>query len=429
MNLAGWIMKELRLRKANAALLAATVAVGAAAVCGTLIINSGYETAVARSFSRRREALEKEMKTMWNEYRKMTKDLGFNVLILPEKQNVADFYAEDFSSQYMPESYAEKLASSQSITVQHILPALMQKTFWPERGRSVLVYGVRGELSRIHFPEANKKSPILQPVKPGTAVCGYQLCRELGLSPGTPIVLHGKTFTVEKCHEQRGNRDDNTIWIDLATAQEMFGRKDSINSILALECRCIADSSLPNIAKIRKDLETVLPGTRVLEFMSAVIARAEARYEAHRTGKETLAAEMEDARNRGGKRRRMLAGILLAVIGAVLLVVGLLTYANTRSRLGEFGVLRAIGFSSGNILLLVGMKLAVLAITGVAAGIAVATVGAGAVLQHWNVALPGELYRVITAGSGAGVVLLSIVAGAVPVIQAVAKTPATLLGK
>ena len=38
-----------------------------------------------------------------DETRKTMKNLGFNILILPKDQNLADLYAEDFASKYMPE--------------------------------------------------------------------------------------------------------------------------------------------------------------------------------------------------------------------------------------------------------------------------------------------------------------------------------------
>ena len=68
-------------------------------------------------------ATRAEMAKMEDDYRKIMKDLGFNVLILPNDQNLADLYADDFASKYMPEEYVERLAKSDIVTIQHLLRA------------------------------------------------------------------------------------------------------------------------------------------------------------------------------------------------------------------------------------------------------------------------------------------------------------------
>jgi len=426
-----WIIKEISLRKTNALLILAAVFIATAVLSALTAVSTAYDKSIDKEFVRRKADLEKEMKNMWNEYRKMTKDLGFNVLILPKDQNLADFYADDFSSKYMPESYAQKLAASTSITIQHILPALIQKTYWPEEKRSVLIYGVRGELTRMHFPEANKKSPILQPVNAGEVVCGYEISKGLGLSPGSTLRIHGKEFVVSKCHEQRGNRDDITLWLNLAAAQNMFQKKDKINAILALECRCTADKNLPNVAKIRADLEKILPGTQVLEFMSQVIARAEARWAAHRTKEETLGAEIAHAHKARAQRTLFLNILLILVISAAVGMVSLLTVINVRGRLHEIGILRAIGFSSMRVFLMFSGKLLVLGIAGATAGLITGHFSAQLIANNWDMVISEYTntntvtLRIVIGAICAGMVCIA--SGFVPVIKGLQKSPMALL--
>jgi len=422
-----WILKEIRLRKLNATLIALSVCAATAILIGSTAVSQAYNRSLEQEFETRKTDLEKQMHQMWNEYRKMTKDLGFNVLILPREQNLADFYAEDFSSQYMPESYAEKLASSTSVTIQHILPALIQKTWWPEKKRSVLIYGVRGELTRLHFPKANKKSPILQPVNPGEVVCGYELSRGLGLKAGSKITIHGTPFTVSKCHEQRGNRDDITLWIDLATAQKMFDKEDKINAILALECRCSSDQNLPNVAKIRADLEKILPGTQVLEFMSEVIARAEARYAAHRTKETALSSEISHADKSKKQRGIFLMGLFIIFASASIFMVSFLTLYNVRSRLQEIGILRAIGFSSLRLVFFFSGKLFLLGLLGALTGIIIGLAAAELYTSKWNISIVQTEQVLWFALTAAGMTAINAGAGLIPVLRGVNQSTALLL--
>ncbi len=369
MRLFPWIIREIRFRSGISMLILAIPL--SAAFLWTLTggILDLYDKDASIMFSQKEKALEKQMAHMWDEYRKMTKDLGFNVLILPEDQNLADFYSEQFASEYMPEYYADTLASSATVTIQHILPALFHRTYWPEQKRSVLVCGVRGEVPRALFPAANKKSPILQPVEDGTVVCGYELGKSMNLNPGKKIKIHGETFTVAKCHERRGNQDDITVWMPLGAAQKMFGKGGKINAILALECRCTADESLPNLAKIRKSLASILPQTQVLEFMSEVITRAEARFAAVELKKEALDKERAEISARQEQREKF-AGLILSLLSvAALFFIGFLVMLNVRSRIYELGIFRAIGFAGKDLFTLLLGKVLLLGMAGSALGV------------------------------------------------------------
>ena len=64
---------------------------------------------------------------MNDDYRKITKNLGFNVLILPKDQELADLYDKDYAEKMMPESYVDILVNARLITVDHLLPSLQRK--------------------------------------------------------------------------------------------------------------------------------------------------------------------------------------------------------------------------------------------------------------------------------------------------------------
>jgi len=101
------------------------------------------------------------------------------------------------------------------------------------------------------------------------------------------VTLLGKTFIVKDCYGERGNKDDITAWIHLKEAQALLKKEGQINAILALECLCTGNS----LPILRKEVESILPETQVIEREPSVIARAEARKQVSAEASLTLDKE------------------------------------------------------------------------------------------------------------------------------------------
>src|SRR5690606_4356560 len=104
--------------------------------------------------------------------------------------------------------------------------------------------------------------------EPGTVYVGYELGR--GHEAGDTIEILGDEFKIAQILPERGSKEDITLAMHLEDAQRILDKQDRINQILAIGCRC-AGERLP---KIRAQLETVLPETRITEFQSIAVARA-----------------------------------------------------------------------------------------------------------------------------------------------------------
>ncbi len=419
--------REFRFRALNSFLSVAAIALAVAILTSTVLLFRGYDADSERAITDKEEAVEARNAEMLDEYRKSTKGMGFNILILPKGQELADFYAEDFASKYMPEEYAQRLADEQVMSVRHLLPSLQQRIVWPEKRRTVHLMGVKGQVPLLH---RNPRKPIVQPVPMGSAILGHELAADLGLASGDKITFKGRSFTVEQTHEARGNKDDLTIWINLAEAQDMLDKKGLINAILALECRCVTDGALPNIGKIRAELARMLPETQVIEFMSQALTRAEARHEAVVAAKEALEQE-EEHRAALREERERIAGILVPlVVIASALIIGFLTYGNTRDRRQEFGVLRAIGLRSSHLMVMLLEKALILGFLGALTGYVTAfllSLALNRVFFGLTVFDSTALYMLIASLIGAPI--LTILASWVPVLSAVQQDPATALGE
>jgi putative ABC transport system permease protein len=351
--------------------------------------------------------------------------LGFNVVILPKNQNLADWYADDYASNYMPEDYVHRLADSGIVTVRHFLPSLQQKIEWPERKRKIILVGTRGEVPNLH---KSPVKPMVQPVPPGTISLGYELHRSLGLKAGEKVKLMGKEFTIHACHEERGNKDDITAWIYLAEAQGLLDKKDLINAILALECLCTTDA----LPIIRKEIAAILPGTQVIERGSRALARAEARTKVENEAKVAIEKEKLGRQNLRTVRERLASILTPVIVTACAVWIALLGFTNVRARREEIGVLRTLGVSAKGVLAMFLSKHILVGVLGGALGFCAGVLAAvyfGAALEgtqigisDMNLSVAGLL--VLSVG---GAAVLAVIAGWIPTLTAIRQDPAEVL--
>jgi hypothetical protein len=309
---------------------------------------------------------EKEVKNqnalLQEEYRKIGAQMGFNILIIPKEQQLSDLYADDYASHYMPENYVDTLAASKIVTIQHLLPMLQQKALWPEKKRTIIVVGTRGEVALV-FGE--KKKPLQDAVAEGTAYVGHELSTAYNLKVGQSIAFKGEKLKVAACYPQRGSKDDITMWINLGQAQRLFKKPDQINGILALECNC----AMAKPEMVRKEVGGILPGTQVVEFASQALTRAESRAKAAAFADSGLAALKKNQANLREQKTRLYAMMLPLVVLGCAFFAGILFFVNARQRRAEFGILRAIGFRKTHILQMVVGRALIIGCIGTAIGI------------------------------------------------------------
>ncbi|MFC1551004.1 ABC transporter permease [Candidatus Latescibacterota bacterium] len=341
-------------------LLSVIVAVGV--LVGELTLLDAHDIQTQRIVEEKEKKTEKDMALMEDDYRKIMKELGFNLLILPKGQRLDNFYSDGYAAKFMPEENVTKLSNSKMMTIRHLLPSLEQKIKWPEQeNRTIILIGVRGE---VPFAHRDPKEPMQQAVPGGTIVLGYEISASLGLAPGDNVRILGADFKVGECHTQRGNKDDITVWIDLAKSQELLDRRGEINAILALKCLCAGNE----LESIRKEIAAILPGTQVIELENKVSTREKARMRAAAASDSVLAAE-RSYRNKLRREKEVFASWLipLFILGSTALI-GFITFNNVRERRHELGILRAIGLRSSQILFVFLVKASAMGLIGSVAG-------------------------------------------------------------
>jgi putative ABC transport system permease protein len=413
MNVLRLIVREILYRKLNFLLALLSVSVAVGGVLAALSLLRQHDVKTEQIIAQQRAQMQREMAKLEDDFRKITLGMGFNVLILPKDQNLADMYADDYATKYMPEEYATRLGQSRLATINHILPSLQQKVRWPEIERTIQLIGVRGEV----YMQSSKQKPLLESVPAGSIVLGYELHRGMKVKVGDSVQLMGRPLKVIRTNVERGNKDDITAWINLGEAQEILQKKGQINAILALDCTCATD----RLSLIRPEIAKILPDTQVIEFASQALARAEARQRAGAQAESSIAAEETNRANLRRQREALAAALVPALIVASGLIIALLAWGNVRDRRSEIGLFRAVGMRSRQILAIFLGKAAIVGLAGAGAGVVVGIVIAWYAAEG-TVVSPRVLVLMICAAP-----LLAMAASWLPALVATQRNPAEIL--
>ena len=425
MKLRQLVSREILHRKLNFALsLFAVIIATSSLICSVMLLRV-HDLRTTEILQKKEAELKVRMDKLKDDTRKSMLKLGFNLVILPAEQDLGDWHSDDYSEKYMPESYAERLAGSGIIYIRHILPSLQEKISWPERNRTIILMGTRGEIPNLHL---SPKEPMVQPVPDGTIILGHELHKSLNIKVNDKIDLMGKTFTVKNCYQERGTKDDITAWISLKDAQMLLKKDGLINAILALKCLC-ADNTLP---VIRKEVVEILPGTRVIEQGSKVVAREEARTQVAEEAKLTLKKEIQGREIIGRERRRMVSALIPVILLACALWVAFMGFINVRSRREEIGILRTVGVSAKTIFMLFTWKHFFIGIIGgisgvVLSGILTFILTASMPSIQIELFASASLILKLVFVSVIGASLLTIAAGWIPSMIASGQDPAEVL--
>ena len=426
MNVWHLALREIGHRRLHFGLAVAAVLVAVGCLVGELTLVRAHEVRAERLGADQEAAARERVARLEDDYRRITLGLGYNVLILAKDQDRGRFYAEGYAAETMPESYADRLAASDIVTVRHLLPSLQVRTEWPERKMPITLIGTRGEVPTAH---RDAKQPLEPPVAKGTMVLGSVVGERSGLAVGDEAVLLGRTFTVARVHPPRGNEDDVTVWVDLAEAQALLGKPGRINAILALSCFC--DEATPE--GMNREIGGILDGqVQVLELSPQAAARRAARSRAVAHGTETVDAEAAARARHRLERQAFAAWVVPLVVAGCTVWVGLLALGNVRDRRGEIAILRALGVGAGRIVSIFLARAIAVGVLGAALGYAA---GFG-LAAAWDAArsAPGQ-------AAGAGVLfgpalaaatlilapLWSAAAGLVPALVAARQDPAVIL--
>jgi len=403
-----------------------SVFIAISALIGSIVVLRIHDEHTGIILEEKEKNLQVRMDKLQDDTRKAMLELGFNIAILPETQDLAEWYDKGYGTEYLSEDYVDRLAHSGIIIVRHFFPTLQQKIEWPEKKRKIILVGTRGEVPNL---SKGPVKPLIEPVPEGNIILGYELHRSMDLHNGETLQLMGRDFRIYECYEERGTQDDITAWIHLKEAQGLLNKPGMLNAILALECLCTGDVPL---AKLREEITKILPGTQVIERGSKALARAEARLNLSKEARATIEAEKLNRENLRNVRENFASFLIPVILVASGIWIAFLGLMNSKARQEEIGILRALGVSVVQVLRTFLYKYFLIGVFG---GILGYFGGMFSGILFGN--LLEEQFLGINAGPGlfiyllivavAGSSILAMIAGWIPALVATRQDPAEIL--
>lgn len=336
------------------------------------------------------------------ETRRVVRDLGFNLRIIPRDTDPELFFATGHSDKTLPADAVQRLANGAQafVSFNHLTASLERRILIGDR--EAILTG----LGPAVVGGADKKQPMGFNIALGKAYVGHLLARRLGAKPGAPLPVQGRLLTVEKVLVESGTDDDIRLFTSLADAQAILDLPGRISEIKAIDCLCLTADQDP-LTQLRAALGKLLPEAQVLQMRTMADARAKQRQTA--------------------ERYSQFAVPLVLGIGAAW--VGILAALNVRERRAELGLWRALGYGSGRIAVLFLGRAALLGIGGAALGYVVGN----AIGLHYG----PRLYPVTAGGFASEPALLgwsllitpafAALAAFLPAMIAVSQDPAVTL--
>ena len=276
---------------------------------------------------------------------RLTRDMGFNLRIIPKETDMDDFWTTGFSNITMPEDYVLRFNKFKDFSYAHLTATLHKKVIW--QGMNIILTGISPEIE----PSGKKKAPMIFSIQPGTVYLGYEVAKTFKLKKGDKINLFGKEFIVAKTLTENGSDDDIRIFAPLNEVQDILNMKGKINEIKALDCLCLIDDNTDALQLLRKQLNQVLPEGKVILNQTIAVARE--------------------------KQRHMFERYFALLIPVLILIsalwIGTLAYFNVKERKMEIGILRALGYGTEKIAFLFLGKAVLLGIIGAIVGFIIGT--------------------------------------------------------
>jgi putative ABC transport system permease protein len=382
MRLLDVVLSNLRRRKGRMALLVLGLTIGVATVVALTAITATLRADVADKLDQ----------------------YGANIVIVPKANGLALSYGGvtvgtagyDVSELTLSDlDRIQTIENARNISV--VAPKLLGSSTLG--GQDVLVAGVRfpDELRLKQWWEVEG----MEPSSLDDALVGTRLAQALGVGPDSSIEIDGRTFRVAGVLAENGSQDDDILFVDLAAAQQMMGKPDSISlaEVAALCTTCPVEDMV-------KQISGVLPQARVTALRQAVTLRME------------TVGQLE--------RFALAVSAVVVAIGSLVVLTTMLGAVSERRQ--EIGLFRALGFRQRHVMRIILGEAALVSLVGGLVGW-LAGMGAAVVLapRLVDVTTPVLWSPWLAAGALAGALLVGLAGSLYPALNAARLDPTIAL--
>ncbi len=281
------------------------------------------------------------------------KNLGHNLLILPEQADPLDTYLCTDKQVLFGQEATPRMAARTHLASKYYTSVLQQRV--PAGGGSVILTG----MSPVHrADETPEKGHLDTAIAPGEARLGAEAARLLGVSANRQVELLGRSFRVAAILQTVGSLDDYRAYVPLEDCQELLGKPGRINAILSF--LCLHGTSLRGVSRYQEqEFARLFPDFKIITKTRI----AQGRYLARMTTQRYL---------------RYLLAIVLCITVVMIAVTGLQEVSERRR---EVGIFLAMGASYAYIIGLYVAKLMAIALAASGAGFFI-----GSFLSNWLLA-------------------------------------------
>ncbi len=336
-------MREIHYRLGNFALAMLSIAIAVGVFFTTLGFLNQHTLNLQAELDMQRARTDQQLMDAEAAIEHAMARLGFNLTIIPAKQQLGDWYREDFAEKTMPEETLIELEEATPETLERLTGVLRWRLEWPEHERTVVITGVGDNAKKI--PHTDREN-FLRPVPRGQVEVGYSLHRNLDISEGDTIGIKGRSFTVIAVRSSLGTMDDLTLFMNLHDAQALLDKEGRINEIRALQ----SPEAWRDIEAVRSELAKINPDLKVIERSEEALMNARTRLNTIEAHKKLLSTEYERKADTLRATRLLVWLILSLVMFAATVWLALLTIGNVGERQSEVGILAALGYDNTGII-------------------------------------------------------------------------------
>ena len=404
MNIRTLVFKELLQRPAPTFTAFLAVALGVSALVAVQSIASSSESQVAGQMQQ----------------------LGANILVLPERVSLQNYYAADMHGETLPEEYVTRIALAQKVGVEELVPKLSMTV--PYGGQSLVITGVlprtefqkksawqsvdlltseldisavgakhegcSGHVSQLSSEEAKSlesyaKTRVVHELGADEVLIGHEVAKRLVLRQGEHFKFRGEEFLIAGILPPTGTVDDDRVLAHLHTVQRLHGAGPVVNVIEVMGCCEDAATGLVT------ELDELLPNAKVVTISQIVSAQV------------TVNRLMN-------RMSYVLFAVMMLVGGASIASV---MFANVSERRRELGTLMALGATPGMISRMIIMKASTIGVAGGACGLLLG-VAAAIVAGPWalNMAVSPSLSAALMGTVAA--IVVTLIAATLPARRA-----------
>lgn len=339
------------------------------------------------------------------------RDIGSNIVILPAELDQFQYHADGgYSELTMSDDLIEQLIQYKA-SLNHLIPMVERKAevSFGQTHTDARIVGISASIPMPGRP----KAPMQKSVEKDQVQVGSRLAEKLGIQRDqtSEIQIQGKSFRVSRVNRANGTWQDAAAFLDLETAQLLFGIPNQISRIEAIECtsqQC-EQTGLKSEVVLANELARITDRAAILR-------------------REKMADSRSGIRVVSRDNLRLLQNVLWALLAIAIMAISSL---NSFQRTSEIGVLQALGYGQIRVLTMFILRAVLLTMLGAAVGIVIGAWVAQLQSQPLFVST-GQKFTVdwqsaVTVGIVATV--MAALASSVPAFVSTMRHPADMIGK